>query len=88
MCNMQELHLYDNNIGDPGLAALVGALGKGALASCKKLDLAYNRIRDAGLSAFAEAVGKGALPKCTYINLGGNPGSSAPVEKALREREK
>ena len=31
MCNMQVLWLNDNKIGDHGLAALAGALGKGAL---------------------------------------------------------
>ena len=31
MCHMQELWLNNNKIGDHGLAALAGALGKGAL---------------------------------------------------------
>ena len=37
----------------------------------------------------ADAVSKGALPKCTsIIYLNGNPGDSAPVQKALAERAK
>ena len=37
MCNMQELYLHQNQIGDAGLSALADALGKGALASLEKI---------------------------------------------------
>ena len=32
MCNMQELHLFNNKIGDVRLQAFADALGKGALS--------------------------------------------------------
>ena len=52
------------------------------------LHLGGNQIGDAGLTALAKAVESGALPTCTSIALSRNPGSSAPVAKALRERRK
>ena len=88
MCNMQVLHLFNNKIGDVGLQAFADALGKGALASLEVLFLENNQIRDAGLSALAEAVGKGALDNITSIYLSRNPGNSAPVDNALKERKK
>ena len=81
---MQVLWLNDNKIGDHGLAALAGALGKGALASLKQLYLAENQIGDAGLSALAEAVGNGALPKCTTISMVGNP-ASAEAQRGVKD---
>ena len=61
MCNMQELYLNQNQIGDVGLSALAEAVGNGALASLEALDLSKNEIGEAGMTAFADAVGKGAL---------------------------
>ena len=37
MCNMQVLGLNNNKIGNPGLAALADAVGKGTLASLTTL---------------------------------------------------
>ena len=37
MCNMQMLGLAGNQIGDAGMISLADALGKGALASLKKI---------------------------------------------------
>ena len=88
MCNMQVLHLFNNKIGDVGLQAFADALGKGALAQCTWLDLAGNSIGDAGMSALASACASGALDKIQSIYLQGNPGNSAPVDNALRERKK
>ena len=88
MCHTQRLHLGGNQIGDAGLTAFAKAVEGGALPALEELHFAWNLIGDAGLQAFADAVSKWGFPKCTYINLKGNPGSSAPVEKALREREK
>ena len=50
MCNMQVLWLSDNKIGDHSLAALAGALGKGALPNCTTIIDAY------GSPASAEAM--------------------------------
>jgi hypothetical protein len=52
------------------------------------LDLGGNNIGDAGLTALAKAVESGALDKIQSIYLQGNPGNSAPVDNALRERKK
>ena len=67
MCHMQELWLNNNKIGDHGLAALAGALGKGALAQLTTLSLWGNQIGDAGISSFAAAVGNGALASLKKI---------------------
>jgi hypothetical protein len=69
MCNMQVLGLNNNKIGNPGLAALADAVGKGALAQCAYLYLHQNQIGDAGLSALATAItpgpsGKGPWTSC------------------------
>ena len=61
MCNMQELYLHYNQIGDAGLSALADALGKGALDKLAVLRLDNNQIGDAGLSALASACANGAL---------------------------
>ena len=37
MCNMQELNLDSNKIGDVGLQAFADALGKGALPKCTNI---------------------------------------------------
>ena len=67
------------------MIALAGAMG--ALAQCTDIGLGNNRIGDAGLSAFAGALSRGALDKINQIALYGNSGSSAPVDKALKERK-
>ena len=67
MCNMQVLGLNDNKIGNPGLAALADAVGKGALDKLTRLRLDSNQIGDAGLQALADAVGKGALASLEEI---------------------
>ena len=61
MCNMQELHLFNNKIGDVGLQAFADALGKGALPALEQLELTSNQIGDDGLSALASACASGAL---------------------------
>jgi len=52
----------------------------------QELDLARNQIGDAGVAALAEVIAEGAMPKLEKVRLGDNPGSSEPVDKALRER--
>ena len=72
MCNMQELELYKNQIGDAGLSALAEAVGSGALPQLKVLFLHENQNGDVGMQALAGAVSKGALAQCTYISLSDN----------------
>ena len=67
MAHLKELYLSDNQIGDPGLSALSGALASGAMANLEMLVLWGNQIGDVGMSAFAQAIkpisegGSGAL---------------------------
>ena len=73
MCNMQELYLYENNIGDIGVEALAKAAAGGALASCQKLFLNQNQIGDSGVEALAQACAGGALARLSGLYLGSNP---------------
>ena len=52
------------------------------------LGLERNQIGDAGVTALANACASGSLAKLTHVFLGGNPGSSDPVDKVLRDRKK
>lgn len=72
MCYTQILDLRVNKIGDPGIAALADALGKGALASLERLRLDSNKIGDDGLKALAEACANGALDHLEDLYLGNN----------------
>ena len=54
----------------------------------QSLDLDDNQIGDAGVTALAGACASGALAKLTFVDLGGNPGSSEPLRKVLRDRKK
>ena len=54
----------------------------------QELYLNENQIGDTGLTALAKAVESGALDKLDNVELYGNPGDSAPVDKALEERNK
>jgi hypothetical protein len=88
VCNMQGLDLYNNQIGDTGMISLADALRKGALPKCTVLFLGGNQIGDVGMSALATAIGSGALDKIKSIYLSETPGSSTPVDNALRERSR
>ena len=52
------------------------------------LSLYGNNIGDEGLIALSTAVESGALDNITSIYLSRNPGNSAPVYNALKERKK
>ena len=56
MCNMQELYLHYNQIGDAGLSALADALGKGALPKCTYIDVDENPASEEALQAVQEAL--------------------------------
>ena len=78
MCNMQELYIQENSIGDAGISALASAItptskgGSGALASLKELSLYQNQIGDAGISALASACAGGALAQLRTLYLNDN----------------
>ena len=58
MCNMQVLDLYNNNISDPGLAALAGALGKGALDHLQSLYIGQNKFSQQSKDMLKTAMSK------------------------------
>ncbi|HBP18758.1 MAG TPA: hypothetical protein DEA08_13365, partial [Planctomycetes bacterium] len=82
---LEELFLYDNPIGDEGLAALVappppaGAPPPttGGLAKLKHLYLSYTQITDAGCATLAAALDSGALPALEELCLDDIPASAA-----------
>ena len=88
MPSLKELHLWNNQISDAGVAALASALRGGAMPSCKELHLFNNQISDAGFGALATALRGGEMPSCTFVGLHGNPGSDAPVQEALASPER
>ena len=87
---LEELHLYNNQLGDETATALASLLEAGAMPKLKGLYLGSylgsNRIGEAGMAALASAVRGGALPSCETIDLNNNPGSAAPVEEAAAQR--
>jgi hypothetical protein len=70
--NLTLLRLIDKQIGDQGITALASALGNGALASLKALNLSLNSIGDVGITALATALGSGALPSLEGLHLDEN----------------
>lgn len=70
--NLEELYLYDNRIGDAGVAALAAAVGSGSLPQLKTLDLGKNQIGDVGVASLATAADGGALTNVTRLALAAN----------------
>ena len=85
---VEVLDLGGNQMGDGAAAALAALLEEGAMPNLKGLSLISNRIGDDGVAALASALRGGALPACTTIFLGGDPGSTAPVDEALASPER
>ena len=55
MCHTQELHLYENQIGDAGLTALAKAVESGALAPGATVKLEANSATETGKQAMRDA---------------------------------
>ena len=55
MCNMQDLVLDGNQIGNAGMISLADALGKGALAPGAKVYLMENSATETGKQAMRDA---------------------------------
>ena len=85
---METLYLDNNQMGDGAAAALAALLEEGAMPNLKELYLGNNQIGDDGVAALASALRGGALPSCTRIDLRDNPGSEAPVKRALASHER
>lgn len=76
---LTELSLGFNQIGDAGIAAILGSAAHGGLQKLERLYLVGNRIGEAGVDLLAEAIRAGKLPLCTYINLARNPDAAERV---------
>ena len=83
---LEALCLFDNPLGDEGLAALLLApppLARalsppaGVLAKLKRMYLGDTQISDAGCAALAAALDRGALPALEHLALDGIPASAA-----------
>ena len=76
LAKLAELNLYDNKLGADGCAALSDELGRGALASLRRLFLGANAIGTEGCKRFAACLlldedgdGSGALPELRTLHL-------------------
>ena len=81
---LESLVLYDNPLGDEGLAALVAPpLPAGAppptgvLGKLKVLDLDGTQVSDTGCAALVTALNSGALTGLRHLYLKGTPASAA-----------
>ena len=84
---LTRLDLKGNRLGDATVNQLVNLVNQDGLLSLECLSLGSNAISDQGMASLASAVARGGLPSCTSIELGGNPGSAAPVQEALTQRQ-
>ena len=71
MARLEELSLYNNNLGDEGAAAIATAAAAGGLPRLESLCLA-SKIGDAGVQALASAFAGGAFPKLDWLGLSRN----------------
>ena len=85
---LKRLDLKGNRLGDATVNHLVNLAHQYGLANLECLSLGSNAISDQGMRSLASAVARGSLPSCTSIELAGNPGSAAPVQEALTQRQK
>ena len=60
---LDHLYLHDDNIGDEGVASLIGDIGEKDWPSLEFLWLSNNKITDAGMAALLAAIEAGAFPK-------------------------
>ena len=74
---VDTLSLYDNKMGDRGIAALATLLEEGAVPKLERLYLHSNQISEAGVAALASALRGGAMPSCKELHLFNNQISDA-----------
>ena len=70
---LMQLSLFMQNIGDAGMQALCGGLGRGAAPSLQQVDFRKNELGPAGAEALAAALSKGAMPRLVRVQLSRNP---------------
>lgn len=83
---LKELDLFNNQLGDEFVVALVKLLNEDGLANLERLDLSSNAITDVGMRELAKAIAHRKLPKCWWIGIGSNPGDEDVVKEALDNR--
>eukprot|EP00964_Phaeocystis_antarctica_P071528 scaffold43655_cov51-Phaeocystis_antarctica.AAC.2 len=88
LTKLERIYLEKNEISDGAMTALAALLQEGAMPNLRELNFSHNQISDAGVAVLASALRGGVLPSCMGIYLSDNPGSSDPVDKALRSRER
>ena len=87
---LEELALWNNPLGDEGLAALVAPPPAGApppTGVLAKLDVGSTKITDVGCAALAAALDRGALPALEYLRLSPNPASAAATAAVYAARD-
>jgi hypothetical protein len=85
---LDTIYLFDNPLGDEGLAALVAPpppagtppLPTGGLKKLELLNLGYTQVSDAGCAALATALDSGALPALDDLTLDDTPASAAAID--------
>lgn len=100
---LKDLYLDNCDIGDEGVASLVGELGEGEFKALRMLWLNLNRLTDKGCATLVAAIDGGGMPKLgpdpdrldmhldECLNVSENPASvaaSSAVAAALRRRYK
>ena len=82
-----ELLVYENEIGDEGLAALV-APGEGVLPKLETLSLSNTLFTDVGCAKLVAAFDSGMLPSLTFLAVGGPSGAAvhAALDRAKARR--
>ena len=74
VCRIKRLNLTGNQLGDAGVATLLGALDKAAAAEIVALGLGVNQLTDVALKTVAIAISAGgSLTSLAELRLGGNP---------------
>ena len=82
---LKTLRLWDNEIGDEGVVALLANLDEKhkQLKQLQEIDLEGNRITATGCGTLIAALDGGALPKLRVLDVEGNPMSEMAKEAVL-----
>jgi len=84
MPNLKRLPLYDNNIGDEGLAVLSNVVD--AIPLLDRLGLNGNKISNVGCQCLLELIENDSLQSLTILYLNRNPNISSEELKTKFKR--